>query len=365
MKKNVFALAALTALGSALAGNAMAQSSVTIAGIVDAGLVRETGGVNGTINKLSSGTGSVSRLIFRGTEDLGNGLSAIFLLESGFKVDTGEQDTAGSLFQRQSYVGLKSTSYGQLTMGRQYTPYYLTAGMGDPFSLGFAGNIKNLFPVGGNATRASNTVLYMTPLYQGVGAEFAYSPGEQAGDNTAGTQLSAALGYTNGPLAVRLGYLNRNTDTASTITTPTVSRGISTNTMLTATYDFKVIKAFVTYGADKGVVAGALPNTSNPYGSKVAPTASTDSREILLGLTAPVAGGTLMASAISKDDRTHFNQDARQYGIGYVYPLSKRTNVYTAYAKINNKNGAGYTVGNNGESGTGDTGFNLGLRHSF
>jgi predicted porin len=84
-----------------------------------------------------------------------------------------------------------------------------------------------------------------------------------------------------------------------------------------------------------------------------------------LGLSAPVGPGTLMFSAMHKDDRTRFNQDASAWGVGYLYDLSKRTGLYAAYAHIDNKNGAGYTVTNNTESGTGNTGYNLGIRQTF
>ena len=99
--------------------------------------------------------------------------------------------------------------------------------------------------------------------------------------------------------------------------------------------------------------------------SGVLPTASTDGNEVLLGVTAPLGTGTLMASVMRKNDKTVFNQDARAWGVGYLYPLSKRTNLYTAYGAINNRNGASYTVANNTEAGTGDRAFNLGVRHSF
>ena len=95
------------------------------------------------------------------------------------------------------------------------------------------------------------------------------------------------------------------------------------------------------------------------------PTATLDGSEYLVGVGIPAAGGTILASYISKDDHTAFNQDASQVAVGYTYPLSKRTALYTAYAKISNKNRAGYTVGNNGEAGSGNSAFNRGLRHTF
>src|SRR5450830_703589 len=97
MSKNVIAAVVMATLASI----ASAQTNVTIYGIVDAGLVRESGG-SANYTKLTSGVGSASRIGFRGTEDLGSGLAAIFTLETGTKIDTGEVDTAGSIFNRQA-----------------------------------------------------------------------------------------------------------------------------------------------------------------------------------------------------------------------------------------------------------------------
>lgn len=341
-------------------GSAAAQSNVTLYGIVDLGLVAERGGVNGALNKISSGAGSVSRFGLRGTEDLGGGLSAIFTLESGVKADTGEQDNAGVLFQRQSWMGLRSKTWGTLTLGRQYTPFYTTfSNYADPFGTNYAGTARNLFPVSGATTRVSNSVLYASPEFNGFSADVQVALGEQAGSLTAGRQTSYALTYHKSALNVRVGRLERNSDISGG-----ADHDSGSNTILAANYDFGGIKLYGAYEADKGYNVGTLPNTSNPYGG-VPPTPSDNSRELIVGFTMPLGKGSLIASHIHKDDRSSFNQDARQNAIGYVYPLSPRTNVYTAYAHIDNKNGAGYTVGNNGEVGSGDSAFNLGLRHSF
>ncbi|RJG09399.1 porin, partial [Massilia cavernae] len=114
MNKELIAAAIL----AGCAGGAFAQSSVSIYGIADAGFVRESGGTAGTVNKLTSGAAAASRIGFRGTEDLGNGVSALFTLETGFRLDTGEVDSAGTIFNRQAFVGLKSKA-GTLTLGRQ------------------------------------------------------------------------------------------------------------------------------------------------------------------------------------------------------------------------------------------------------
>ena len=364
MRRNQWrmALAACAGLGMS-AASAGAQ---TLYGVVDLGFVAERGGVNGPLNKISSGAGSVTRFGLRGKEDLGGGLSAIYTFESGVKADTGELDNnANMLFQRQSFVGLSSTQHGTLTLGRQYTPFYqVFSNVADPFATSFAGTARNLFPVSGATTRSNNTVKYASPAWHGVDVEAAYAFGEQAGDSKAGRQMSFAVGYQNGPLKLRLGYLNRNSDVAPTRTAPGVRHDLGTNTILAANYDFEVVKLFAGYQVDHGDNVGTLPNTGNPYGG-VPPTPSTDARDLLVGFTMPLWHGTLMASHIHRNDRTRYDQDARQNAIGFVYPLSKRSNLYTAYAHISNRNGAGYTVGNNGEVGSGNRGFNLGIRHTF
>ena len=354
---------AVIILGS-FAALAQAQSNVSVYGIVDAGIVSERGGKAGNVSKLTSGIGSQSRLGFRGTEDLGDGLSAVFVLESGVKIDTGEVDAAGSLFNRQAFVGLKSKELGGLALGRQYTPWYNALGqVADPFGAGYAGSAKNLFPAGGSNTRTSNTIVYASPVMNGFSAEASYSLGEQAGDNSAGRQMGAVLAYSNGPLNARAAYNTRNSDVAAVGATPKVSHDNGNNVLIAANYDFKVAKAFLAYGKDKGFNSAPLPNATAYTSAAVAP--SIDSTDLLIGLTVPVgAAATLLASYIRKDDKT-FNRDADQWALGYSHQLSNRTSAYLAYAKIKNKNGASYTVGNNNEVGSGDSAFNLGVKHSF
>ncbi|NRR32760.1 porin [Oxalobacteraceae bacterium] len=347
MKKSLISIAILGAMSNV----AFAQSNVTIYGIVDAGIVSERGGKAGSVTKVTSGVGSASRLGFKGTEDLGGGVNAFFVLESGIKADTGESDVAGSIANRQSFVGLKSATAGSLSLGRQYTPYYNTlAQVADPFAAGLAGSAKNLFPAAGNNVRTSNAVVYATPALNGFSGEASYALGEQSADNSASRQLGLSVGYANGPLTARAAYNSRNNDT----TAPTlVNTTMGHNALVAVNYDFKVAKAFFAFGKDKGNFSSTAPK-------------NVDSNEILVGATAPVGpAGTLIASFIRKNDKLASNQDADQWAIGYSHALSKRTSTYVAYAKIKNKNGALYTVGNNSEVGTGDKAFNVGVKHSF
>lgn len=359
MKKIVSAAVIL----GAFAASAQAQSNVTVYGIVDAGIIHESGGRNGSLTKVGSGIASASRFGFRGNEELGNGLSALFTLEGAVKVDTG---TGGSgIFDRQAFVGLKSSTFGTVTLGRQYTPLYLALSqVADPFGVGYAGSAKNLFPTVGSDTRASNTVLYASPKMHGFSADVSYSAGEQAGNNAAGRQIGAVVAYANGPLNARLVHNSINNDTAAAAPAAVVSRDIGRNNLFAVNYDFVAAKAFFAYSDNQGVNSTVLPNATAYTTVAVAP--STDNTNLLIGATVPIGpAGTIMASYIRKNDKNAANRDAEQFAIGYSYALSKRTNAYTTFARINNKNGASYTVGDNTDVGSGNKAINIGMRHTF
>jgi predicted porin len=346
------------AILAALPHLAYAQAGVTISGMVDLGLVHESGGAAGSTTKVTSGVEKGSRLVFRGSEDLGGGASAIFLLESGFQSDTGTLGQGGLLFGRQAYLGLASRTGGTLTLGRQYTPNYaIMATVGDPFAAGLAGVFSSVFA--NSAGRMNNTVRYLTPRLRGWNAEFAYGAGESAGSTRTGSSGGAALWYTTERLNARLGYHYRNNDSATV-----QGRSPARNLLLAMNYDFIRVRAYLAYGVNTGPNSSQLP-AANAYGAAVAPVASTDSRDLLLGATVPLGRGKLIASAIHKDDRGLANQDASLYALGYVYFLSRRTDLYVSYGYIDNHNGAGYTVNSAIDIGTGNRAFNLGMRHTF
>jgi GBP family porin len=348
---------------------AHAQTSVTIYCVVDAGLLSEHGGAAGPVNKLS-GIGSTPRLGFKGNEDLGRGAAALFVLESGLKLDTGEQDVSGVAFNRQAFVGLKN-QFGTFTLGRQYPSYYTTlVNVADPFAGGYTGTAKNLFPTVGNSTRTSNTLILASPVIASFSGEISYSLGEQANSNKNQRQFGAAIGYANGPATIRLAYVNKNNDAnavppaGNMLAVAAVNRDLGTNTLLVGNYDFGSARAYIAYGIDRGFNSAMLPNAGNPFGG-IRATASTNSSDLLAGVSVPFGATTLLASYLRKNDRTSLNQDANQVAIGTLYALSKRTNLYASYAHIENKKGAGYTVGNNAEVGTGNRAINAGVRHSF
>jgi predicted porin len=354
MKKKLI-VAALLAGASQLAA---AQGNVTIYGMIDMAVVRESGGVAGPSTRITSGTTGGSRLGFKGTEDLGKGLKAVFLLENGFQGDTGAMGQGGLLFGRQAYVGLQG-GLGTVLVGRQYTPHYLVQAFADPFGSGWVGDSKNLLGTTGNSfSRMDNTVKYISPVVGGFSAELVAAPGEVSGDSASGRQLGGSLAWASGPLQLRLGYHNRNNDTASLHGTENAK-----NTVLAAVYDFGVLKLHGLYDWNRGLNSSVLRSTTQFFGRPAL--ASTDSRDALVGVTVPFGVHALLASYIRKDDRTALNQDASQIALGYRYTLSKRTDLNVAVAKIDNRNGASYTVGSAIESGTGDRSVMAGIRHAF
>lgn len=355
MKKSLIALA----IAGSFAGSAFAESAVTVYGIVDMGLVSERGNIAGSAQKLTSGAQSGTRLGFKGTEDLGNDMKALFVLETGIAADTGGFNQGGNAFARQSFVGLQS-NFGTVTLGRQYTSYFLALNGVDPFASGMAGAAINLMSSSG--IRMTNTVKYASPNFAGFNGEVAYGFGEKIGSTDTNRQISASIGYKMNPVNVQLAYhIKRNDgDFAS-----------SKNLLLGASWDFQVAKAFIAIAENAGpesspypwVVPTATTPTPNPYG--LVTTASTKSRDFLIGATVPFGSHTFIASYIRKDDRNGTNNDANQIALGYTYTLSKRTNLYAAWGRIDNKNLASYTVGNNSDPGTGDKAINLGVRHVF
>ena len=353
MKKSLLALAVL----GAFTGIASAQTSVTIYGVADVGITREDNGVS-TTNRLDSGNQSGSRLGFRGNEDLGGGLSAQFVLEQGFNIDTGSVGNASrGAFNRQAFVGLTG-NFGQLRLGRQKTVMYDTLDAIDPFHIANAGGIDRLFAkntgaalggaagtitttsttVGGGASRSDNTIAYFTPNVSGFTGQVTYAFGEVPGSNKSNRQYGLSLNYAAGPLYLTADYLNvNNTQTL------TVGDDRAKTTLLGGTYDFGVVKAHAGYAIEKG------------FGI-------TNNRDYMVGATVPFGASAVQLDYIKKSDKSSANnQGAKQYGLGYTYALSKRTNFYSSYTHTQQDAGANYV----GVIGQTDKVLNAGVRHTF
>lgn len=350
MKKSLLALAVL----GAFAGVAQAQSAVTIYGVLDAAIARSYGDVvaagEGARTFMQSGGSAGSRIGFRGTEDLGNGLQGIFTIEAGFNIDNGTSAqgvSAGNerLFGRQAFVGLKHNSFGTVSLGRQQNLVRLALLDFDPFALAYAGDASNLFSTYGQ--RMDNSVKYATPTWSGFIAELMYGFGET--DNTEeARQYEGSLGYTNGPIGVKfVHHTSRGTAAAGGIP-------VARTNSIYGSYNFGVAKLSLGFA-----------DNDNAAGLTVGPASTTaESRDYLIGLVAPFGANTLRASYIQKKDRVG-DADADQIGLGYDYALSKRTSFYTSWARISNDAGAAYAATGSGAGNNTEKLFNVGVRHSF
>ena len=336
MKKSLLALAVL----AAASGAASAQSSVTLYGKVDLGLVMDSGNSAGKSLRLDSGVTGGSRIGFKGVEDLGGGMKAAFQLETGFCADSAQGSpnfcTGSNQFMGRQAHGDLTGSFGALSAGRQYSLGFNNLSTIDPFGTGFAGQVNNIVDPSG--IRLNNSVTYSTPNIGGVTGSVEMALGEQTGNWQANRETGAGLTYASGPAYA--GFTFYDVGAANGI------GAARKNYLLGGTYDFGVVK-----------VHALVQKSTGP--------ASLDVLDMMGGVTIPVAGGQVLASYIHHNDRTSADKDAQQVGVGYLYPLSKRTSVYMAFARINNEHGAAFTVGNATATGTGDKAFNLGVVHNF
>jgi predicted porin len=362
MKKSLLALAVLTAV----TGAASAQSTVTLYGKVDLGLVLDSGNTAGKSVRISSGVTGGSRLGFKGVEDLGGGMKASFQLETGYCADsaaptsvdvkdsTGKKIgtstttsfcTGSNAFMGRQAHGDLTGAFGAMSAGRQYSIGFTNLTTIDPFGTGFAGAANNIIEASG--TRLNNSFHYDTPSLAGFVGSVEIGLGEQTGNWQGGRETGAGLTYASGPVYVGFSFYD--------LTNSNGNGAARKNYTLGGTYDFGVVK----------VHALGQKSTGTPTGA----TLSLDVLDLLGGVTVPLAGGSLMADYINHNDRTSLsaggNKDANQIAIGYIYPLSKRTSVYSSFARIIDKNGATFTVGNATESGTGNKSFNFGVVHNF
>jgi predicted porin len=351
MKKSLLALAVF----GAFAGAASAQSNVSIYGVVDAGVQYvNDGNPAGKTVGLESGLQSGSRIGFKGTEDLGGGLSAIFTLENGFSADTGKLGQGDRLFGRQAWVGVAG-GFGAVKLGRQQTALYSSLLAIDPFSINLAGNAQKVFGSGLYAldplARTDNTLSYTTANFGGFSGSVSYGFGEKAGDNKANRNIGAGAQYANGPVNVQFAYQKSNVALSDAFAADfgvTANPAVEIKTALIgATYDFGVAKAHAGFADTKLAL----------FGDEV------KNRNYLLGLSAPVgAAGTVMASYVRNDYKDIDNAKSDQYALGYTHALSKRTNLDTSYSYLKNEDNAfvrAYDFGKNVRT------FNVGMRHQF
>jgi general bacterial porin, GBP family len=204
------------------AASSHAQSSVTLYGIVDTAVIyannqtTSIGSANAAGHpgvEMDSGGISGTRWGLRGSENLGGGLSAIFLLEDGFSSANGKLSNSGDLFGRQDYVGLSSKTYGTITLGRQYSfmSQYLSAMSAE--GLGWGGNLLDHPFDNDDMIRhqsIQNSVRYESQTYRGLTAGVMYGFSNEAGQFSNDRAYSAGVTYANGPLSAAASMLQIN-----------------------------------------------------------------------------------------------------------------------------------------------------------
>ena len=372
MKKTLLA----AALIAGYAGAASAQNSVTLYGVIDMGFAYQSAKAGKgerfgeqagrTFNQvaMASGQQSGSRWGLRGVEDLGGGLRANFVYEAGVTANTG---AAGS-FNRVSTVGLSSSSWGSVDLGRTTSSGTWAFSGIDPFGAGF-GQAALTSSAGAQFVRLSNLVRYVSPSFSGFAMSAGYSfdnglrvaNGGEAG--TFGTTnkfrtITTGVRYTNGPLLLAGMF--------DSYLQPSAQGKAVKQWNIGGTYDFKIAKVAASYGQNiDGVVqptatlanAGISGGDTNTTGG-VLYRKGGRTQQWMIGVTAPLGQGSLFASFQQKIPGGDFSGGSTQStgSVGYSYSLSQRTNVYAYYSYMDN---AAMVKGTSAQT------LGVGVRHLF
>jgi predicted porin len=360
MKKTLLT-AALMAGFVGFGGMAQAETSVTLYGLVDGGIsYQRVKGTNpatgedyrGTKTGFLSGGESDNRWGLRGTEDLGDGLQAVFVLENGFDLGTGTTSQYNNrFFGRQATIGLQSNAWGRLDFGRQSNiAYKYLSDVISPFGHDFSQARSGATVSATDNVRFDNMIMYQTPTYAGfqfgVGYSFNNSGNQQfklSGNSEPNSRAwTTGLRYTNGPIAAALTY--DQIKSASTFGDP-ADNGVNINTWnIGGSYDFNVVKLHVGFGQTRNgwfapiqyATLGGQTYTNSGNATGFYADSGLRVNSYTVGLSAPVGvNGEIMASwgmADPRDGGVHTDllgtHKQSIYSLGYTYALSKRTNLY-------------------------------------
>jgi predicted porin len=414
-------------IATCFAAPVLAQSSVQIYGIADAGIMK----TQGEATKIVSGIADGSRLGFKGTEDIGGGFKAIFNLEARIELDTGTQtpslvynndglylmkgmtalpasiragltaqlktfgvaavNSEKALFDRTAMVGL-ITPVGAILIGRMYTPGYEVFAAADTFENGTAGAWGGItggtagFTALGADIRSQKSIQYRIATPKGIGASVMYGAKNSGYLGRYNKFYGAAVTYKANGLDVGIAH-NRGYDQndAQSLTTSTIG----------GSYTMGDFKFFVGYHDQKNTNSALLRDYIGAWDTSIAPSLAPlgaptatalrnifvtnitrntqiDANSLQVGMHYKIGAGRIMASVARQNDRTTSNSDATLIAVGYDYNLSKRTDVYTVLAQIDNDNEGQYTPGTAGAPGgfaktPGQTSraIQLGIRHRF
>ncbi len=344
MKKSLLALAVL----GAFVGVASAQSSVTIFGIVDLSLKNVKNDGSGARKSMANDNLNSNRLGFRGVEDLGGGLKAGFHLEGGMSPDDG---TAGGFnFRRKSTLGLMG-GFGEIRLGRDYSPTFYNTSAFDPFGTNGLGTsfttsrYYNVFAVP-TAVRSNNAVSYFLPALGGVYGQVMVAPGEGG----PGKYTGGRIGFAAGPVDVSASAGSTEMDPAGVLKAKVFN--------VAGSYKIGPAKIMAQFNDEK---------------VKTSPTVEAKETRILIGANVTMGQGEIRGSYIKSDNKTvgQTNNDASHITLGYIYNLSPRTALYATYASISNKGLSNFSVAGGSSiaalptAGGKSKGYEGGLRHIF
>lgn len=316
MKKSLLALAAL----GMIAGVAQAQTAVTVYGAIDIGIVKAKD------KTTSIGRGDNNKLGFKGTEDLGGGLTALFQLEMRYEPDTGTTEASPNrpLFQGQSRVGLKG-DFGMIRLGRGLSAAQEVMGNYEPWS--FDSNRANLvaystagfngdpFVTGSSQNRFSNGLFYNSPTVGGFSGGFSIATKEAIGNGTPFDHpISVSASYNNGPFSGAINYERNGLET----------KFWNLGASFKVTPEIKLMGSYATQKITRNITA---PYAALPAGADV----KTDA--YLLGGQFTVGSGVILAGYGHSDTKAvGTSTKTRQFSVGYEHNLSKRTFLYADFS---------------------------------
>jgi predicted porin len=312
--------AALMAAGMS-AATAFAQSSVTVFGQISLSLTK----ASGTAARLQT-TGFGSGIGFRGTEDLGGGLSAFYHIENRFDADTG---AAGNPFWAEKTVVGLGGDFGRVQLGRFANAFDDIIGMADAFGESVA---QPTTEKGLGETKWANAIGYYTPAFGGFSAALTTATKEAVTPGTGSPLVTSNpfafnVKYASGPVAVALGYVKNGADNVKTVS-------------LAGNYDFGAAKLFAGYTNSSDVGPGLG-----------------DARNMQAGVAVPVsAAGSVRAMFANFKPNTDIGDRDNKLGIGYWHNVSKRTLIFTDVARTNSRVASASTNTN---------AFDVGIFHRF
>lgn len=348
MMKKVLVSTVLTA--SAIAAHA--QSSVTLYGTIDEGFqyLTHSSSSGKSFIGIQSGNAIPSLFGIKGSEDLGGGMSAYFHLENGYVVNTGEQASSTSFFNRASYIGFKDNEYGALELGKQWNLMFQELLDFDATSMGQYSLLSTtLFPA--STDWPNNSIKYISPSYRGLTGYAEYSFGDQvAGNFRAGRYMAFALAYDHGPLSLRSIYEDdRGEYDASTGID--AAGEVQRRATLAAKYTF-----------DKLTVMGGYANVSGNL--DISPPGNL----YWLGATYQANHDVRLLAQVMHADLFHEEGEPTWMVLGATYNFSPRTFVYTFLGYLDNKNAQTVSLNALDSSqpfGMSQTGVQIGINHSF